>query len=71
MRFTVDLDQCANHGQCSLAAPDLFALDDDGQLSYRAHASDEYTSAELGTADQDGAASAADMCPMRAIRLVG
>jgi ferredoxin len=71
MKFAVDLDQCENHGQCTFAAPSLFALDDEGQLSYRGEASDEYTSAELDGADEDAVSSAVDMCPMQAIRLVG
>ncbi|ONH31700.1 ferredoxin [Pseudofrankia asymbiotica] len=71
MKFAVDLTQCENHGQCAFAAPRLFALDDEGQLSYRHEADEEFTSAELTGDDEDAVASAADMCPMQAIRLVG
>jgi ferredoxin len=32
MRITVDRDACEGHGQCAAVAPDLFYLDDDGEL---------------------------------------
>jgi ferredoxin len=70
VKFTVDLTQCENHGQCTIAAPNLFALDDQGELSFRAEAQDAHTSAELGAEQTDGAQAAADMCPMQAISLV-
>lgn len=70
MRFIVDLTQCENHGQCALAAPGLFTLDDAGLLSCRDGADEEFASGELTGGDEDAAARAVDMCPMQAIRLV-
>ena len=69
MKFTVDLQQCENHGQCTIAAPDTFSLDDDGLLSFRRAAEDEYSSGELESEQADQVAVAVDMCPMQAITL--
>jgi ferredoxin len=70
VKFTVDLVQCENHGQCTIAASNLFALDDTGELSFREQAEELYTSAELDGGDADEAQVAVDMCPMQAISLV-
>lgn len=67
MKFTVDLNQCENHGQCVYAAPELFSLDDDGLLAFRSAATDSYTSEELTEEQARAAALAIDMCPMQAI----
>jgi ferredoxin len=32
MRITVDRNACEGHGQCAAVAPDLFYLDDGGEL---------------------------------------
>ena len=71
MKFAVDLNACENHGQCVYVAPDLFVLDDDGELSYRREAESEYVSAELPPDAQERATLAAELCPMQAIRLIG
>jgi ferredoxin len=71
MKFAVDLTACENHGQCVYVAPDLFALDEDGELSYRREAEAEYVSAELAPDAEEQAKLAADLCPMQAIRVVG
>lgn len=34
MRVMVDLVRCERHGLCTYAAPEVFALDDDGELRY-------------------------------------
>ena len=70
MKFTVDLTQCENHGQCTIAAPDVFSLDDSGLLSFRAVAEDRYVSGELTDEEAGSAGVAVDMCPMQAIGLV-
>jgi ferredoxin len=70
VKFTVDLHQCENHGQCTIAAPHLFALNDAGELSFRDVAADVYTSPELSDADATAAGTAVDVCPMQAIGLV-
>lgn len=69
MKFAVDLTQCENHGQCTIVAPSLFALDDDGELSFRSAAEQEYVSPELGEDKAGDAAIAVDACPMQAIRV--
>lgn len=68
MRFRVDLSRCQNQGQCVFAAPEIFALDESGRLSFRDEASDVYVSPDLppGT-DPDLLEEAADVCPMQAI----
>jgi ferredoxin len=70
MKFVVDLNACENHGQCTYVAPDLFALDDDGELAYRREGAAEYTSAELVPGAEADARMAADLCPMQAIRIL-
>jgi ferredoxin len=71
MKFAVDLNACENHGQCAYVAPDLFVLDDDGELTFRQKAESEYVSAELSPQDAEPARLAADLCPMQAIRIIG
>lgn len=34
MRVTVDLARCERHGLCTYTAPEVFSLDDDGELHY-------------------------------------
>lgn len=34
MKICVDLEKCKLHGQCIIAAPDLFAFDADGKLTW-------------------------------------
>lgn len=68
MKIAVDLNRCQNHGQCTYSAPDIFALDDDGQLSFRAVATDEYVSDEIDESVKEDVEEAVDMCPVQAIR---
>ncbi|MGH3357537.1 MAG: ferredoxin [Nocardioidaceae bacterium] len=58
MRVSVDRNMCQNHGQCAIAAPDVFEIDDDGELQY---VSDP---AEAVASDVE---DAADVCPVQAI----
>lgn len=67
MKFTVDMNKCADHGQCVFSAPNLFALDDNGKLTLREKTTDVYTSEEIDEADRDDLEEAADVCPMQAI----
>jgi|1185.fasta_scaffold356048_2 ferredoxin len=69
MKFRVDLNQCENHGQCTIAAPELFSLNDDGLLAFRDVADEEYLSGELTAEEEASASVAVDMCPMQAISL--
>jgi ferredoxin len=58
MRVTVDLAKCQDHGQCAIAAPLVFNLDDDGKLEYNGNPDDS----ERGNVEE-----AADVCPAQAI----
>jgi ferredoxin len=68
MKIATDLTKCQNHGQCTYSAPQVFSLDDDGQLAFRAVATDEYKSGELDEAWREDIEEAIDMCPVQAIR---
>lgn len=68
MRIAVDLRQCENHGQCTFLAPDVFSLDEDGRLSFRAEADEEYVSGDLDQGLAEDIEEAIDMCPVQAIR---
>ncbi|WP_289008355.1 ferredoxin [uncultured Thermomonospora sp.] len=62
MRIEVDTTVCASHGQCEFVAPEVFALDDEGKLSYVA---------EPGPEEAENVERAVRACPTRAIRIVG
>lgn len=67
MHIIVDLTKCSDHGQCVFSAPQVFALDDNGKLAFRAEATDEYVSGELDESLRDDVEEAADVCPLQAI----
>jgi len=56
----VDFDKCQTHGQCVFAAPDVFRLDDNGDLQYDADPDDSQLEA---------VEDAIDVCPVQAISL--
>jgi cytochrome P450/ferredoxin len=56
----VDMDRCESHGQCVLAAPTVFRLDDDLNLSYDSEPSDDVV---------PDVRRAAQLCPTQAIRV--
>lgn len=58
MKIYVNLETCQLHGQCVIAAPDIFSFDEEGQLVWNASPDD----ALLGDAE-----AAADVCPEQAI----
>jgi ferredoxin len=58
MKITVDLAKCQDHGQCAIAAPVAFRMNDAGKLEYDAEVDDAY----LGDVTE-----AADVCPVQAI----
>lgn len=68
MKIAVDLTKCENHGQCTYSAPQVFSLDDDGQLAFRAVATDEYHSPEIDESFREDVEEAIEMCPVQAIR---
>lgn len=58
MNISVDRSVCQNHGQCAIAAPDVFEIDDDGELRYESAPADDFA---------DDVEDAADVCPVQAI----
>ena len=58
MRVTVDLAMCQDHGQCAIAAPLVFTMNDDGKLEYNGTPADS---------ERDHVEEAADVCPAQAI----
>ncbi|KRE33614.1 ferredoxin [Mycobacterium sp. Soil538] len=58
MRITVDRNLCQDHGQCTIAAPNVFSLDDDGKLEYDPRPDD---------AERAAVEEAVDVCPAQAI----
>jgi ferredoxin len=61
MRIEVDFNVCADHGQCAIAAPDIFRIDDEGHLAFDAGPDD---------ALRVDAEAAADACPEQAITIL-
>jgi ferredoxin len=62
MKVTVDLALCQDHGQCAIAAPEVFRINDGGALEYD------------GTPDDtmlEYVEEAADVCPLQAILIEG
>ena len=62
MRVTVDLAMCQDHGQCAIAAPLVFRMNDDGKLEYNGNPDDS---------ERDHVEEAADVCPAQAIFIQG
>ncbi len=60
MKIVVDMDLCADHGQCVYAAPEVFQLDDNGKLVFKA---------DVDESMRDSVEEAADVCPMQAISI--
>lgn len=58
MQVTVDLALCQDHGQCAIAAPVVFRMDDEGKLAYDRSPDD---------AQRSEVEEAADVCPVQAI----
>jgi ferredoxin len=56
-RVAIDRSRCVGAGQCSMIAPDVFELGDDGKSALVGGAPD----------DDEAVALAADLCPARAI----
>jgi ferredoxin len=58
--ITVDRSLCDNHGQCAIAAPDVFRMNADGILEYE----ETFDDALLDEVEE-----AIDVCPLQAIFL--
>jgi ferredoxin len=63
IKVLVDMDVCQNHGQCVFSAPQVFELDDDGDLVQ--------LQGEVGEDLRDAVEEAADVCPVQAITIEG
>ncbi|HEY6492477.1 MAG TPA: ferredoxin [Trebonia sp.] len=59
-QISVDRSACKLHGECAAQAPEIFAFDDAGELTYRS----EIDSSETGVAED-----AVFLCPTQAITL--
>jgi ferredoxin len=60
MKIEVDLDLCDVHGQCVFAAPEVFQLDDIGDLVYHA---------EPDESQRRKVENAVRLCPVQAIKI--
>lgn len=58
--ITVDRSLCDNHGQCAIAAPEVFRMNDEGILEYE----ETFDDALLDEVEE-----AIDVCPLQAILL--
>ena len=63
IRVVVDRDVCQDHGQCVFAAPQVFELDEEGQLVVLQDEVDESLRANVE--------EAVDVCPTQAITIEG
>jgi ferredoxin len=64
MKIVVDVDACAAHGDCVVAAPEIFDLGDDDEVV-------TVLRPEPGDELRSSAQAAVDACPMAAIRIEG
>jgi len=60
LQVIVDMTLCQHYGQCVFAAPEVFQLDDNGELVYEP---------APDVATREDVLGAIDACPMQAIRL--
>ena len=60
MKVIVDMALCQDHGQCAIAAPEVFRMDENSRLVF---------DASPDAALSDAVLDAVDVCPMQAIRL--
>jgi ferredoxin len=63
MRVTVDYDLCAGHGQCLLAAPDVFDLPDGSEQVV-------ILDPDPRQSEYEAVVRAVAMCPAQALRVV-
>ncbi|OUC80294.1 ferredoxin [Gordonia lacunae] len=61
MKVLVDWDLCEGHGQCEYAAPDVFTIDDDGDL--------EVLDDTPGEDQRKAVEQAVRRCPVRALQI--
>lgn len=63
MKVIADYDRCEGHGLCVDQAPDVFDLDDEGDLVHH------FDGADLPTEQEAAARRAVDSCPVAALRM--
>lgn len=61
LKIHVDMDKCQHYGQCVFDAPEVFQLNEDDKLEYKATADDS---------ERENVQRAIDICPMQAISFV-
>ncbi|MGW9551889.1 ferredoxin [Citricoccus zhacaiensis] len=61
MKVVVDWDLCEGHGQCEYAAPDVFTINDDGDL--------EVLNETPGEDHRKDVEQAVRRCPVRALSI--
>lgn len=64
MKITVDTNLCEVHGDCVVAAPDVFDIGEDDEVV-------QVLNAEPGEELRAAVTQAAKMCPVAAIRIEG
>lgn len=62
MKIHVDFENCEGHGECVVAAPELFDLDDSGEKAV-------LLKDDPGEEERGNAVRAAKLCPVAAIRI--
>jgi ferredoxin len=62
MKVVVDFDHCELHGECVVAAPEVFDIEDDDEVV-------RVVNAEPGEDQRKAVMDAAMMCPVAAIRI--
>ncbi|KQO42228.1 ferredoxin [Aeromicrobium sp. Leaf245] len=63
MRIIADYDRCEGHGLCVDQAPDVFDLDDEGDLVHH------FDGTDLPSEQEAAGRRAVDSCPVAALRL--
>ena len=63
MKVIADYERCEGHGLCAQQAPEIFEIDDDGDLIHH------FDGRDIPGEQVDAAASAASACPVAALRL--
>jgi ferredoxin len=61
IKINVDMEKCQHYGQCVFEAPNVFKLNEDDKLEYKATAEDS---------ERANVETAIDICPMQAIFIV-
>lgn len=63
MKIFIDRDRCEGHGLCEDAAPELFQLDDQGDLILL------FDGQDIPMEQRDRAASSVRICPVAALKM--